>query len=93
MKSKHRICIVQSNNLGQIVLLFTANLEEVAGVAEIMRTIERLTNLEQHDRIKAENQFLEEISSYTGKLYSCLHFQCKNYVVQICPITFMHLFN
>lgn len=46
---------------------FTENLEEVAGVTEIKRTIEKLTDLEQKDRIKTQNQFLEEISSLTGK--------------------------
>lgn len=46
---------------------FTANLKEVAGVTEIMRTIEKLTDLESKVRIKSQNEFLDEISSLTGK--------------------------
>lgn len=45
----------------------TVNLENVAGVGEIVKTIEKLTDLEQKDRIRTQNQFLEEIASITGK--------------------------
>ncbi|KAH9640930.1 hypothetical protein HF086_015625 [Spodoptera exigua] len=51
----------------RVVLNFLGNLKDVAGVDEIVKTIENLSNLEQKDRIRTQNQYLDDIASITGK--------------------------
>ncbi|KAF9408296.1 hypothetical protein HW555_011965 [Spodoptera exigua] len=49
----------------RVVLNFLGNLKDVAGFDEIVKTIENLSNLEQKDRIRTQNQYLDDIASIT----------------------------
>lgn len=61
--------IMHSVELQVKLFSFTGNLENVVGVDDIVKTVEKLTDLEQQDRIKTQNQYLDEIASITGNLY------------------------
>lgn len=63
-----------------------------------MGTIEKLADLEQKDRIKAQNQFLGEISSLTGKFSLSSNCTCCISNVTYCCSDLLnhfhlHLFN
>ncbi|XP_075977865.1 uncharacterized protein LOC142977677 [Anticarsia gemmatalis] len=50
----------------RVVQNFVENMEGMSGVEEIIRNLKELSDLEQQDLIKTQNQYLDEIASLTG---------------------------
>ncbi|CAH0730572.1 unnamed protein product, partial [Brenthis ino] len=71
----------QKQDCLRVVLDFIKNLKNVAGVDDIVKTIEKLTALEQKDRIRTQNQYLDEIASMTEVSIATLKRRKKEGVV------------